>query len=294
MGVGFVEREACPVCRSGDAETLCEFGFQDPPLADFITSYYQGRVPLERFGNAVYRIRACPRCKLVYQDPVLNDEGMRELYEQWIDTERSLYKKQHAGSGRFRQYAGQVQTVARLFAERQPGEVRVLDYGMGWGYWSRMAQAHGFDVSGCELSAARRAHANGLGLSVIDHLPAEGGNFDFIFANQVFEHLPDPLRSMQQLVANLAPGGVIQVRVPDGRSVEGWLRQRAWSAELDAIHPLEHINCFTRRALLELAVASGLRAFNPPLRLNWGSLWGGLRREFCDRWLTTHLYLRRA
>ena len=293
MTIRFVPRTACPVCRCEDTEIRCQLDYRSSPLADFIETFYRGRVPLDRFGEACYRVRACPRCELLFQDPVLDDSGLRELYEQWIDPEQSLRKKQAAESRLRRQYRGQIATVAALFAGRRPDSIRVLDYAMGWGFWSAQARAQGFDVSGFELSAARRVHAIKLGISVIDELPGKGGAFDFILANQVFEHLPDPRSSLQELVANLAPGGVIHLRVPDGRGVETSLRQHGWSPRLDAIHPLEHINCYRRETLLQLAAAEGLRAFNPPLRVNPGSLWGSLRRELNDRWLTTHLYLRR-
>ncbi|MCP4388177.1 MAG: hypothetical protein GY802_07770, partial [Gammaproteobacteria bacterium] len=67
-----------------------------------------------------------------------------------------------------------------------------------------------------------------------------------------------------------------------------------WSPALDAIHPLEHINCFTRKTLVDMAAGAGLRPVSPPLRLNWGSLWGGLKREVADRLLTTHVIFRKS
>jgi len=164
---------------------------------------------------------------------------------------------------------------------------------MGWGYWSRMAQAHGFDVVGFEMSAERSEYARQMGVSVVDDLAAVEDGFDCVYANQVFEHLPDPIESLRTICQHLNPDGVIYIRVPDGRGVDQSLTRRHWSPELDAIHPLEHINCFTRKTLTSFAASVGLTPFNPPLRLNWGSLWGGIRREIADRWLTTHLFLRR-
>jgi hypothetical protein len=81
--------------------------------------------------------------------------------------------------------------------------------------------------------------------------------------------------------------------VPDGRDVVRRLRRHGWSPGLDAIHPLEHINCFTRATLIQLAASVGLRPYQPPLRLEWGNLCGGIRREITDRWFTTHLMFRR-
>ncbi len=291
MQIEFHERGRCPLCQSTDGKILCEIPYHDQRMANFIEQYYKGRVPLESLSSGVYRVVACVQCNFIYQDPILNEKGMQALYQDWIDHRQSLQKKQSAKSRLYRQYAGQVHTLSRLF-EKRPDQVRVLDFGMGWGYWCRIAQAHGFDVVGFELSSERREYAQQMGVTVVDNLDAEG-SFDCVYANQVFEHLPDPVSSLQSLCQHLKPEGIVHIRVPDGRGVTNCLTQQGWSSDLDAIHPLEHINCFTRKTLKNLANSAGLTPFNPPLRLSWGSLWGGIRREIADRWLTTHLFLRR-
>lgn len=293
MSFGFVHRDSCPVCASQSYVKLCDIGYDDPRLREFLADFYHGRAPLQLLQKGRYSVVSCANCGLVYQDSVLDDEGMQALYEYWIDDDASLAKKRNAGAGLFRQYARQVQTLIRMAGER-PGRIRVLDFGMGWGYWSRMAQAHGLDVSGFELSQRRQQHARELGIRVISELPEPGDRFDIIYASQVFEHLPDPLETLRQLRARLAPRGLIHVRVPDGRGVADTLSWRGWIPELVAIHPLEHINCFTRPTLLRLAAGAGLAPARAPLTLAWGSLFGGLKREFNDRFVTTHLYLRRA
>ncbi len=291
MNVAFYRRSVCPLCESAGCKILCEIPYGDRTMANFIEQFYQGRVAAEVLSTETYRVVACEQCDFIYQDPILNENGMQALYQDWIDNAQSLHKKQSAKSKLYRQYAGQVHTLTRLFDQR-PGQVRVLDFGMGWGYWCRMAQAHGFDVTGYELSPQRSQHARAMGIQVVDKLPGTGAHFDYIHANQVLEHLPDPLQTLKDLCARLAPGGVVCIRVPDGRGVADILARHGWSPQLDAVHPLEHINCFTRKTLTGMATRAGLTPFNPPLRLNWGSLWGGIRREIADRLLTTHLYLR--
>lgn len=292
MRFGFHQRGCCPLCELTSCQVLCEIPYHDEQLAGFIERFYQGRVPPEVLVSAAYRVVACENCDFIYQDPILDETGMQVLYQDWIDHVQSLHKKQTAKSKLYRQYAGQVHTLTRLF-DKRPDQVRVLDFGMGWGYWSRMAQAHGFDVIGLELSTERSEYARQMGVTVIDDLAAAEDDFDYIYANQVFEHLPDPLQSLRSLCQHLKPDGIVYIRVPDGRGVAQSLAQRHWSPELGAIHPLEHINCFTRKTLTSLAASAGLKAFNPPLRLNWGSLAGGIKREIADRWSTTHLFLRR-
>ncbi len=128
----------------------------------------------------------------------------------------------------------------------------------------------------------------------IAELPPPGPHFECLYANQVFEHLPEPAATLQQLCARLTADGLVYLRVPDGRGVVEQLARRGWSPALDAIHPLEHINCFTRKTLIELAAGAGLRPISPPLRLQLGRLLSGLKREIADRYLMTHILFRRA
>jgi 2-polyprenyl-3-methyl-5-hydroxy-6-metoxy-1,4-benzoquinol methylase len=292
MPVGFQQRESCPLCESNSSRLLVEIPYSDQRLVEFIERFYRGRVAYKSLRSESYRVVLCQQCDFIYQDSILDEKGMQTLYEDWIDHQQSLLKKQTAGTKLYRQYADQIQTLARLLKPR-PDQVRILDYGMGWGYWSRMAQAHGFDVAGFELSKQRREYARNMGITVIDTLPAGLAGFDCVYANQVFEHLPDPKQALADICRQLKPQGIVCIRVPDGRGVAASLEQRGWSPELGAIHPLEHINCFTRKTLLSFAAKAGLKPFNPPLRLSWDSLWSGIRREVADRLLTTHLFLKR-
>ncbi|MFV2031913.1 MAG: class I SAM-dependent methyltransferase [Gammaproteobacteria bacterium] len=292
MAIQLYLRLDCPVCGNGTVKTLYETPFSDPQLRQFLLEFYRGRAKLDSLADEKYQISKCQRCGFIYQTNVLNEDGMLALYSEWVDAKKSLQKKQTAKARLFKQYARQIEILSWLF-KQPPRQVKVLEYGMGWGYWSRMAQAFGFDVRGLELSPERAAHARSLGVEVIDRLPGDESQFHFIYANQVFEHLPAPLETLQQLAAQLKPDGVVYLRVPDGRDVEKRLRHSGWSPDLDAIHPLEHINCFTRSTLRHLASNAGLEPLQPPLRLNLGSLWGGIKREFSDRFLTTHIFFRK-
>ena len=293
MQVDFQQRDACPLCQSTQSRSLCDLGYDEPTLKAFIARFYQERIDETTLLQGRYRVVKCDQCGFIYQDPILGDKGMQLLYHDWVDHENSLKKKINATTRLYQQYAGQMKTLSQLF-DKPPAQTRVLDFGMGWGYWCRMAQAHGYDVSGFEMSLQRCKHAREMGLRVIDKLPRSEDQFDFIFANQVIEHVADPARVMGELSLCLKRDGVVYLRVPDGRGVERRLQSEGWSLELDAIHPLEHINCFTRKTLIALAAGAGLHPFNPPLRLNWGAVGGGIRREISDRWFTTHLMFRRS
>jgi SAM-dependent methyltransferase len=129
---------------------------------------------------------------------------------------------------------------------------------MGWGAWCRMAQAYGFRVAGFELSQRRRTHARAWGIRVLDSL-AGPERFDYVNCHHALEHVPDPYATLVELAAVLAPGGILRLSVPDGREMETRLRAAGWRAQKDALHPLEHLNCFTSDTLARLAERAGLR-----------------------------------
>lgn len=289
QAIEFYQREHCPGCASNDFSTLYQLDYSDQRLKAFIESFYRKRVDYRLLEDQVYEISQCSRCGLLFQRYVLNDAGQAALYGDWVDNPKSLKKKRHAKSKLYRQYAGQLETISRLLT-RSPGQVDILEFGMGWGYWSRMAKAFGYRVRGLELSPERVEHARELGIEVIHQLPAPGPAFDFIYANQVFEHLEAPLQTLTELTQRLKPGGIVYIRVPDARGIEQALGKKGWQETMDAIHPLEHINAFTRRSLCAMAAGAGLRVIQPPLRIDISKLWGGLKREINDRWVTTHVF----
>ena len=287
--ISFYAREHCPGCASKNVEPIYRLDYADDRLRQFIESFYQQRIDYRLLENQDYEIDKCQQCGLLFQRFILNQAGQAALYGEWVDNKKSLEKKRTAKTKLYSQYAGQLETINRLLS-KPPHQVEILEFGMGWGYWSRMASAFGYQVRGLELSPERVEHAQSLGVEVIEALPAPGPVFDFVYSNQVLEHVEEPLQSLVELGKRIKPGGIIYLRVPDARGIESQLHKNGWQAEMDAIHPLEHINAFTRKSLCSMASKAGFGVIQPPLRIDLCKFWGGLQREINDRWLNTHVY----
>jgi SAM-dependent methyltransferase len=122
----------------------------------------------------------------------------------------------------------------------------------------------GCEVYGHENSPLRIAHAEQRGIRVLSWNDLPDHCIDFINSEQVFEHLADPLGALKHLTSALAPGGILKISVPDGADIKRRLAIGDWSAgegsptSLLSITPLQHVNCFSRRSLLELARRAGL------------------------------------
>lgn len=111
-------------------------------------------------------------------------------------------------------------------------------------------------------------------------LPFPPGSFDLIVSWSVFEHLPDPGRALEQLVAALRPGGALYIGVHLFTSYSGHHDIRAFTGGSAALPPWAHLRADTRHLVRPSATLNGWR-----LR-RWRETFGRLTPgfvEFLDR-----------
>jgi SAM-dependent methyltransferase len=274
MNNAFVIREQCPGCQGENSQKLYAASLVCSPISDYLTAFYapQGGIDLAAFEGGEYVLMECGGCGLVFQRNVLSDALMCRLYEEWIDPVRSLaIYEAETGVGHV---LAQVRQIADLihFIGRHPAQIKVLDYGMGWGHWCRIAGTFGLDVHGHELSQAKVAQALSQGVKSLTAQDLRLDSFDFINIEQVLEHLPDPLQTLKGLVQSLRSGGLIRIGVPDGWNIKKRLRAANWQASkqdrhnLNPVAPLEHVNCFNHSSLTSMARRAGLEPISVPSR----------------------------
>lgn len=260
----FITRPACPICGETEGKIVVDFALSDPPMTAYLNTYYGGTVPEPLMGR--YTLMLCPRCNSLYQHEILDDAGMELLYEQWIRAEGSFQKKFTAPPAVRIGYARQCLQVIKA-AGKPPHEIRVLDFGMGWGAWLLMAKAFGMVTEGLELSPSRVAYAQTNGLKVVTPQEIQPDSYHFINAEQVFEHLADPLAVLKSCFGWLQPKGFLRIAVPDGGKVDQQMKKGVWSISEMPTMPLEHINTFTPASLRYFAHQNGFQVIQPPLVL---------------------------
>lgn len=284
----FSHRNKCPACHSKDFRRVYQKPFDAPPVSQYLESFYadQGGVDFNYLTNASFHLCECAACKLIFQLEVPNDFLMSVLYEQWMNPEKIfLQHRLTDGLGLFSNYAHEISMMIDYFDE-VPSSLSFFDFGMGWGKWALMAKAFGCNSFGTELSADRVTYAASNGINVISWEDIPRHKFDFINTEQVFEHISDPLHTLQHLKTALKPGGILKVSVPTAHDIAKRLKIMDWGApkgtknSLNAVAPLEHINFFRRESLTKMAAVAGMEQVFIPMRIQYRNAgnWKGIKR----------------
>ena len=168
--------------------------------------------------------------------------------------------------------------IRQLFPDVAP---RVLDYGVGKGYWVGVAKGFHCETWGTDIATLCEEYCKlrGAQWTPLDKIPTN--KFHFINSDSVFEHIPAPLETLRQLRNSLLPGGILKLNLPGKKDFKKTLSaaRRADSpsrAELDAfflhIEPLIHINLFQPANIISMGREAGLEPFRVPLGLSYSSM----------------------
>lgn len=252
----FVVRKGCPACKSTSFRTLFQASYLIEPIRTYLKCFYspQGTIELDYLERADYWLCECQDCHLIFQKEVPGKALQRRLYGSWIDPARSLAARNEDGLERFAGYAREIQRLI-AFLDKKPFELKILDFGMGWGQWALMAKAFGCRIAGFDPSEHRQRHARSLGIEVLDWEQIRQERFDFINTEQVLEHVLEPLDVVRELASVLNSGGILKISVPTANDLQRRLRIMDWNARkhspnsLNPVAPLEHINFFRNKSL---------------------------------------------
>lgn len=286
-------RDRCPGCQRTAISTLYSERMDSPGITRYMQEHYERRVTRD-FTGYDYELARCDHCGLAFQAQVPTPELIEEIYDRWLPATERAVVASRMNLDSYRYLAEQVEFMLRHF-RRPPGELKVLDFGFGWAEWARMALAYGCDVSGCELSQVRIAHAKSVGVRVLDSASLPDGEFHFINTEQVFEHLLEPGQVLKRLAASLRPGGLVKLSVPNAaKSIRKLLGTKTFSALSDddimPIAPFEHVNAFTYDSLAALAREAGLAPLRPSLRKLYNSSSGWMEPKSALKVLVRPIY----
>ena len=194
-----VEITQCPLCKSGS------------------NSHVFFETHSGESGEDQYLI--CEDCSLVFQSPRLSQEDLNSFYssqyrvlvqgsEEPIDKDLRI---QHA----------RALNLLRFVKAKIPSVSYCLDIGSSTGILlKKFKQAYGCEILGVEPGDSYREYSNNLGIRSVESMediePTLGRSFDLIVMAHTLEHLPDPIRYLEELKARwLTPDRYILIEVPN-------------------------------------------------------------------------------
>ncbi|MCL4475989.1 MAG: class I SAM-dependent methyltransferase [Nitrospirae bacterium] len=285
MSKYFTTREICPACKSSNKTPLLSLKYTEPPIREYLNSWYSyKKIDFGYLEGSNYILDECKDCGLVYQEEILNESTMVRLYNEWFDYEKvSEWLRTNLTIKYYSAHAKDLVSIIS-YLDIIPGNLRVLDFGMGFGTWCYLAKGLGCNVYGAEISQTRIDFAEGIDVINWEDIPDY--RFDLINAEQVFEHLAEPLEVLTYLRQSLKPNGLIKINVPDAWDIKRRLKTWDWEAlksykdtihsvaqlqliksiwdweapqgsgsesSINSVAPLQHINCFNHDALVRMA-----------------------------------------
>ena len=165
------------------------------------------------YPGAERDIARCRVCQAAFYSPVPGDAELANCYHKaYYEGFLKKYWKDY--------YKG-LRLGAQLKKIKPRG--RYLDVGCALGTMlAGVRDASGWQVAGTEFSgetARAGLEINGVKITAAPALSSAGfepAGFDYIFANNVIEHLPDPCRFLEEAKTLLKPGGFLSLSTPNG------------------------------------------------------------------------------
>jgi len=269
MKEGIIKRDKCPVCNSTSSKSIFNRSFNEDILKEYIVINYYGNADLGFLEDIIFEIVKCNKCNFSYQKYILDEERLTELYDKWIDP--VLAQKWHEDEklGNLHTYA-YILNFAKKYLKRESDEIKVLDYGAGFGDSLILAKEMRFDAYAYEYSSERIRYLEQKGIKVVDD--KNRMLFDLIIVNSVLEHLTYPDETLKVIISKLNKNGILYLGVPNCSHIERNLEKANIITDATklkqslietSVNAFQHINFFTSYSLRQLFKKNGIKPVNP-------------------------------
>lgn len=198
-----------------------------------------------------FNIVRCRKCGLVYVNPRPTLEELKEFYKE-KDAHIEPAKERDIFMHRF-------EKIIKII-EKFKNKGKLLDIGCSYGYFLELAQRHGWESYGVEISDyVSRYCREKLNLNVFTGVVSEAHypdqHFDVITMFHTLEHASDPRNYLREINRILKRDGLLVVAVPNIESLKAKLTKKNWVL----ITSHEHLYYFSLKTLIQLLNETGFQ-----------------------------------
>ena len=241
-----IKRNVCPTCSKSNFKIIFSLFYSDKKLSSFLKSYYGNKIKLDKIKNKKYTLLECINCSFIFQEEVPSNNFSEILYEDLIDTGTSFNKKYNFEIKYKKKLSYEIKLINNIL-KKDPKSIDILEFGAGWGYWSKYMQEKGFNISAFEISENRINFMKKNNIKVISKLNNSKDKFDLIYSEETFEHISNPRETLMTMSKLLKDNGFILLRFPSNYLFKSKLTNN-YRPKSDCAHPLEHINLFNKKS----------------------------------------------
>ena len=248
-----LETRSCPICHS-------------PNYALLYT------VPAGTFNRAIQGVAQativrCQSCKLLFTNPVLNENLDNEQYTH----KRSGYNKREISSIRDIYWSDQEICLYELLSWKNVYSMNILDFACGKGGFVYLAQKSGIQVKGIDLNEKGiqigiRHGVQNISCAMVQDEPSQ--QYHIVTALHALEHMQDCQDIVREFHRILKPEGHLVLATPNFTSLSFRIKPKNyWNS------PYSHMNALTIGALDKLCLPYGFKrmrlkgAFMQPSKL---------------------------
>lgn len=199
--------------------------------------------------NEQYNFGRCLSCAVFSLNPFPNNHQLAQAYDE------SYYGY---GKDKFNPLVEKVidwfrSQNAKRFAHNLASNARVLDVGCGNGsFLNALGTCGNFELHGIEppgKSGDRAAIISSLNLhrGYLEKETFSSNYFDAIVLTHVFEHLPNPLESIQIITDISKSGAILQIEIPN---ISSW-QYSVFKSKWFHLDPPRHLNMFPPSVLIK-------------------------------------------
>lgn len=250
-----MNKRNCPVCDRSEAVVIMRF---TPELLSEINPTYS----LEEFKNIVkgkeefLTYSRCRNCGMVYCENIWEDNTLRRVYVDAIDHTQNkdgilLIKKRMSLA---RIWTNILRTL-KLLGREKLGDLKVIDFGCGWGDFLDTVAGYGVNVMGYDLDSEKTELAKERGHKIVEDINElkSFGPVDVVVMLSVLEHLQDVKYSLKLVKDLLKRGGLFVFSVMDYRSIYIKRNVRRLKNNLPTItrnlNPVFHVNIYDYKSV---------------------------------------------
>tara|TARA_B110000977_G_scaffold682_1_gene967 strand:+ start:19529 stop:20296 length:768 start_codon:yes stop_codon:yes gene_type:complete len=220
-------------------------------MTEFLINYYKNKNICEILKNEEYEISECLHCNGIFQTNIPNEKLSFYLYDVLISSDESFKKKGVLSIEQFKEYFNDAEIIEKMI-KKKSHEIKILEFGCGWGFWANFMKSMNFDIETVEISDSRKKYLDKINIKNYESINKIDNKYDLIFSNQVLEHIPEPFETLSELKGKLKDNGFMFHKFPSSFLFKQQLSNN-YIPKKNCAHPLEHINIFNKKCFEKMS-----------------------------------------